>query len=61
MKYSILLDILQNPPKTCLSCYFCKQINTGAWTSRTKCKLLNKELHNDDFQNKPIECPLPRK
>lgn len=59
MKYEDIRKAIENPPTGCLfGCLFQKQTHFSAWASRSICKLLNRELHNQDFQNnRPEDCP----
>jgi hypothetical protein len=60
MEYKKIREAIENPPTGCLLvCSFYKQTHVSAWGSRCKCKLLNRELHNHDFQdNRPEDCPF---
>jgi len=60
MTFQKIREAIENPPKGCLmECGFHKTTHTGAWSSRSKCKLLNRDLTNHDFQdNRPLDCPF---
>ena len=51
MTFQKIREAIENPPKGCLmECGFHKTTHTGVWSSRSKCKLLNRDLTNHDFQ-----------
>ena len=61
MDYKTIRQAIENPPKSCLSCLFIKQTHKAQWGSRHKCNLLNRELDNHDFQDRPKDCPYEKK